>query len=134
MRNGNEISSAAQGGEICLAKVRAVAAVAGPRGQIYAQAFDASGAALTEPVAGGPAEVAPRLRPANPARAIGAAAEDLAALLGCAPGPAADTAAPETLARIAGRRLGAPAPRPAPLYLRPADAAPSSDLPPALLP
>ncbi|MXQ09635.1 tRNA (adenosine(37)-N6)-threonylcarbamoyltransferase complex dimerization subunit type 1 TsaB [Alphaproteobacteria bacterium GH1-50] len=43
---------------------------------------------------------------------------------------------PATLARIAARRLtaGAPIPRPAPLYVRPADAAPSSDPPPVILP
>lgn len=38
------------------------------------------------------------------------------------------------IARIAARRLGTPQPRPAPLYLRPADAAPPSDPPPVILP
>jgi len=42
----------------------------------------------------------------------------------------------ESLARIAAARLasGEPQPRPAPLYLRSADAAPASDPPPVLLP
>ncbi len=39
-----------------------------------------------------------------------------------------------TLAQLATARRHAPAPRPAPLYLRPADAAPSSDPPPVILP
>lgn len=38
------------------------------------------------------------------------------------------------IARIAARRLGEPQPRPAPLYLRAADAAVSSDPPPVILP
>ncbi len=46
---------------------------------------------------------------------------------------AAETPDAETLARIAARRLGAGAPPPAPLYLRPPDAAPAPDLPPVLL-
>ena len=38
------------------------------------------------------------------------------------------------IARVAASRLtGAPLPRPAPLYIRPADAAPARDLPPVLL-
>ncbi|WP_238366785.1 tRNA (adenosine(37)-N6)-threonylcarbamoyltransferase complex dimerization subunit type 1 TsaB [Mesobacterium pallidum] len=45
------------------------------------------------------------------------------------------TALPHQIARVAAARLatGQPQPRPAPLYVRPADAAPSSDQPPALL-
>lgn len=38
------------------------------------------------------------------------------------------------MARIALMRRGDPGPRPAPLYLRPADAAPARDKPPVLLP
>ncbi len=38
------------------------------------------------------------------------------------------------IARIAARRLGSPQPRPAPLYLRPADAAIAADPPPVILP
>lgn len=41
----------------------------------------------------------------------------------------------EGIARIAAQRLPhAPLPRPAPIYLRPADAAPPADLPPRILP
>ncbi|EEW26757.1 tRNA (adenosine(37)-N6)-threonylcarbamoyltransferase complex dimerization subunit type 1 TsaB [Rhodobacter ferrooxidans] len=40
----------------------------------------------------------------------------------------------EAIARLAAQRLGATQPRPAPFYLRPADAAPSSDPPPVMLP
>jgi tRNA threonylcarbamoyl adenosine modification protein YeaZ len=39
-----------------------------------------------------------------------------------------------TLARLATARRHVPGPRPAPLYLRPADAAPASDPPPVILP
>jgi tRNA threonylcarbamoyl adenosine modification protein YeaZ len=39
-----------------------------------------------------------------------------------------------TLARLAVARRHAPGPRPAPLYLRPADAAPAADPPPVILP
>lgn len=41
---------------------------------------------------------------------------------------------PVAIARIAALRAGTPQPRPAPLYLRPADAAPPSDPAPVLLP
>lgn len=40
----------------------------------------------------------------------------------------------EAIARIAVTRLDRPQPRPAPLYLRPADAAPPRDPPPVILP
>ncbi len=46
--------------------------------------------------------------------------------------PLADRLA--TLARLTAVRRHAPGPRPAPLYLRPADAAPASDPPPVILP
>lgn len=39
----------------------------------------------------------------------------------------------EAIARVASERLGQPHPKPAPFYLRGADAAPSSDLPPVIL-
>lgn len=40
----------------------------------------------------------------------------------------------EAIARITARRFASNPPRPAPLYLRPADAAPARDAPPVLLP
>jgi hypothetical protein len=41
---------------------------------------------------------------------------------------------PEAIARIAAARVGTPQPRPAPLYLRGADAALPADPPPTILP
>jgi tRNA threonylcarbamoyladenosine biosynthesis protein TsaB len=74
--------------------------------------------------------------PAIPSRAdpvcIGFQSEMIAALCnGTARPPRMPVA--EATARIARTRLGANNPRPAPLYLRPADAAPARDLPPAIL-
>jgi tRNA A37 threonylcarbamoyladenosine modification protein TsaB len=40
----------------------------------------------------------------------------------------------EAIARIGAERAAAPRPRPAPFYLRGADAAPPADLPPVILP
>ncbi|MGL4414464.1 tRNA (adenosine(37)-N6)-threonylcarbamoyltransferase complex dimerization subunit type 1 TsaB [Roseinatronobacter monicus] len=40
----------------------------------------------------------------------------------------------EAIARVAARKFGTPQPRPAPLYIRASDAAPSSDLPLTILP
>jgi tRNA threonylcarbamoyl adenosine modification protein YeaZ len=71
-------------------------------------------------------DAAPRLLPPEEAAAL--------------PGPvlrATDVPLAErmaTLARLATVRRHAPGPRPAPLYLRPADAAPASDPPPVILP
>ncbi|MFC2969304.1 tRNA (adenosine(37)-N6)-threonylcarbamoyltransferase complex dimerization subunit type 1 TsaB [Acidimangrovimonas pyrenivorans] len=64
---------------------------------------------------------------------IGHRAEEIAALTG---GRALPPAAPlaEAIARIAAARRATPQQRPAPLYLRSADAAPPSDPPPAILP
>ena len=59
-----------------------------------------------------------------------------AAVLGAMTGHAV-VAAPDlatAIARIAARRAGPGRPRPAPFYLRPADAAPPADAPPAILP
>ncbi|MGC9418589.1 MAG: tRNA (adenosine(37)-N6)-threonylcarbamoyltransferase complex dimerization subunit type 1 TsaB [Rhodovulum sp.] len=67
-------------------------------------------------------------------RVAGHRAEALATALGIAvaPPPAEDVAA--AIARLAATRLDPPQPRPAPLYLRPADAAPPADPPPVILP
>ncbi len=66
-------------------------------------------------------------------RFTGSAAEAAVAALG---GLALPPALPlhHAIARIAATRLGQPQPRPAPFYLRGADAAPPSDPPPVILP
>lgn len=90
---------------------RPVTAVAdAKRGAFYAQSFGPDGApALVEALPAGPlvGEVAGVLPPTWPLA--------------------------EAIARIAATRLGTPQPRPAPLYLRPADAAPPRDPPPVIL-
>lgn len=79
-----------------------------PRGQAYVQRFEGGvPQAAPELVAGGSDNPAP-----------------------CVPGTGS------LIAEIAARRLGnakAPLPRPAPLYVRPADAAPMRDAPPVIL-
>ncbi|PWJ22119.1 tRNA (adenosine(37)-N6)-threonylcarbamoyltransferase complex dimerization subunit type 1 TsaB [Jannaschia seohaensis] len=66
-----------------------------------------------------------------PADLTGPAAEALAARLGRPHRPTPDLA--EGIARIAAARAAPGRPRPAPIYLRPADAAPASDPPPRLI-
>jgi tRNA threonylcarbamoyladenosine biosynthesis protein TsaB len=88
------------------------------RGEVYVQDFTEDGP--------GPA----RLAPADTIR-------PLPASTGSAAGPdALPPAIPlaEAIARIAAKRAMAPQPRPAPFYLRGADAAPPSDPPPVILP
>ncbi|OOY24609.1 tRNA (adenosine(37)-N6)-threonylcarbamoyltransferase complex dimerization subunit type 1 TsaB [Thioclava sediminum] len=63
---------------------------------------------------------------------IGTAAEEVAQRIGAAAAPAAFAPA-EAIARIAASREFIPGERPAPLYLRAADAAPPSDPPPRIL-
>ena len=96
------------------------------RGEVYLQVFDD---------AAGP----PRLDRLETAAAglsglplAGSAATVMAALTG---GPVLAPAMPlaVAIARIAARRADTPQPRPAPLYLRAADAAPPADPPPRLL-
>jgi tRNA threonylcarbamoyladenosine biosynthesis protein TsaB len=86
------------------------------RDEVYVQSFADSGP--------GPA----RLMAA--AAGLDALSGDVVGLGGAAPlYPLA-----EAIARIAALRVGEPQPRPAPFYLRGADAAPSSDPPPVILP
>lgn len=85
------------------------ASIPAPRGQVYAQRF------------GKP--LAPALYDTPPSDALVLAMADL---------PPAQLAL--TIAHIAAQRMGQPNPRPAPFYLRPADAAPPSDPPPVILP
>jgi tRNA threonylcarbamoyl adenosine modification protein YeaZ len=107
--------------------------IAAPRGEVYVQRLgDAPmGPTRLAPEAVGPDWAAPGLVVA------GHAAQTLAARLGArtseAPPPAiavAHTAA----ARLAAAPQGTDWPRPAPLYLRPADAAPSREAQPVILP
>ncbi len=86
------------------------------RGQVYLQLFTADGP--------GPAQLADLTVPACPA--TGSAAGE-----GALP-PAMPLA--EAIARIGAERAATPQPRPAPFYLRGADAAPPSDPPPVILP
>ena len=66
-------------------------------------------------------------------RCIGHRAAELASSIGGVAGPAAYAPA-SAIARIAAERSGGDAPRPAPIYIRPADAAPPRQAAPVLLP
>ncbi|MFM2355157.1 MAG: hypothetical protein RLZZ528_893 [Pseudomonadota bacterium] len=98
------------------------------RGQVYRQRFDGHG-----PHAPGLFQAIDPAPGAQGATVIGDLAPDLAAHTG---GPVARPRhdLPVALALIAAARAGSPQPRPAPLYLRPADAALPSDPPPVILP
>jgi tRNA threonylcarbamoyl adenosine modification protein YeaZ len=63
---------------------------------------------------------------------IGQASERIATQLGCTFAPAAFAPA-SALVRIAAERFPSTYDRPAPLYMRPPDAAPSADQPPVIL-
>ncbi|MBK1636983.1 tRNA (adenosine(37)-N6)-threonylcarbamoyltransferase complex dimerization subunit type 1 TsaB [Rhodovulum adriaticum] len=103
-----------------------------PRDGVYLQAMS-GGDAQGDPVLASPEAPPTGLAPAG-ARVIGHAADRIGAALGLPAQPRAlDDIAPR-IARVAARRLGTPQPRPAPLYIRPADAAPPADPPPAILP
>lgn len=86
------------------------------RGQVYVQLFLPEGPA--------PAHLADRVVSACPATGSAAGSDALP--------PAMPLA--EAIARIGATRAGTPQPRPAPFYLRGADAAPPSDPPPVILP
>ncbi|MGB3178907.1 MAG: tRNA (adenosine(37)-N6)-threonylcarbamoyltransferase complex dimerization subunit type 1 TsaB [Albidovulum sp.] len=91
------------------------ALISAPRDQLYAQSQDASGG-LQDPALISQEDLS-RFSPPF------ARLEDLAPPVRA-----------ERIARIAALRATRPSPRPAPMYLRPADAAPSRDAPPVLLP
>ena len=106
----------------------AIASLDAKRDQIYLQLFDGTG---TSPMLCDMDDLPPLPARAEPA-CIGFRANDIAALCG---GHVAEPPFPlaTAIARIAAlRRHSAPA-RPAPLYLRAADAAPAADPPPVLL-
>ncbi len=108
-----------------------ISSVAGPRGQVYARVMNHEGA---DPVLG----MAENISLDAPARAepvcIGADAEVFARRFS---GHVAKAKFPltEAIGRIAAsRKDNSQIPRPTPLYIRPADALPSSDPPPVILP
>lgn len=119
----------------------ALVAIPTRKGEIHAAVFgpgpDGAPRPLGPAATGAPDAVAAALAPGLPEGTVlrGAEGEALAAALGLSPGDPSESPAPDTIARLAGIALaaGGPIPRPAPVYLRPADAAPSSDRPPALL-
>ena len=105
-------------------------ALQAPRGQLYLQLFEAG--AAEEPVLADPEALPAWAFGTEPV--TGDAAARLAPMLG-APAvvpPAVPLA--EAIARIALSRAASREPRPAPLYLRAADAAPPREAPPEILP
>jgi len=101
-----------------------------PRDQIYIQRFD--GAPSTPPELAGLDALPDALSGGAPI-CIGAHANAVAARYAGTPGHAAFPL-PEAIARIAALRIGQDNPPPSPLYIRAADAAPSRDAPPVILP
>lgn len=108
-----------------------LAALPAPRDMVYLQALS-RGRAVAAPLLADP--LAPPPLPALPV--LGHRAAEIAAAAGTTGREAAPGAIAERIARITAARLaeGAPAERPAPLYIRPADAAPPREAPPVLLP
>lgn len=106
-----------------------------PRDQVYLQAFS-QGIAQGAPILLDPASGLAALTPPARLRVIGHRATEIARPFGAKAVEAALTDLPQRLARTAARRFrsGRIGPRPAPLYVRPADAAPPSEPPPAILP
>lgn len=107
-----------------------LACLKAPRGHAYVQGFGTASAipAQLQPIS----ELDPAL--AEPGLVcVGSAGAEVADRLGVVSAPALLAAAQAT-GRIAATRWQTPQPRPAPLYLRPADAAPPRDPAPVLLP
>ncbi|MER5172700.1 tRNA (adenosine(37)-N6)-threonylcarbamoyltransferase complex dimerization subunit type 1 TsaB [Thioclava kandeliae] len=114
---------------------REIVSVAAPRDQVYLQLFD-QGAPAAKPVHFDPEAPDTALTVLGAQRVIGAQAERIASLLGIAQAlPCEMAKVPERIARIAARKLATQTDhaRPAPLYIRAADAAPPSDAPPVIL-
>jgi len=106
-----------------------LASVDARRDTVYVQHLD--GDTASEPVHCAVDDVP--LIGAGPLTCIGAYAAVLAERAGGVVAPPRYPI-PEAIARVAARRLHADTPRPAPLYIRAADAAPPSDPPPVILP
>ena len=98
------------------------------RGEVYAQDFGPDGAPVLTTLAA--LAAAPRAG----AALAGSAAEALAALLPGARVLAPAMPLPEAIARLAAARWREPGPRPAPLYLRAADAALPAEPAPVIVP
>jgi len=107
-----------------------------PRDQLYLQRHEKGAAAGAPEVMG--EMLPPELGDLSGHRIIGHDAARLATLTGSAPPALERAVTPDTLglliAEIAADRRAQPCPRPAPLYVRPADAAPMRDAAPAILP
>lgn len=118
-------------------------AVAGARGLALSLGIPAVGVTATEAAAHGLPRPCRVVLPLRGGQIVwedfgaGAGGPHQAAADALPPGPAsAPPAMPPALAiaRIAAARRADPGPRPAPLYLRPADAAPAREAPPPVLP
>ncbi|ATX66438.1 tRNA (adenosine(37)-N6)-threonylcarbamoyltransferase complex dimerization subunit type 1 TsaB [Roseinatronobacter bogoriensis] len=94
------------------------------RGEVYMQRFSNE---AEDPVLMDHAELASKVD----AALVGSAADGAVTGL---PVLEAHYSLSEAIARVAARKFGTPQPRPAPLYIRAADAAPGADLPPKVLP
>ncbi|SDJ89836.1 tRNA (adenosine(37)-N6)-threonylcarbamoyltransferase complex dimerization subunit type 1 TsaB [Aliiruegeria lutimaris] len=107
-----------------------------PREQVYLQLFR-DGRPAGKPRLAALSDLPPDLGISSGTTVTGHLAKEIAAQTGGIAMPAALEDIPGRIARIARNRLeehGAPTERPAPLYVRTADAAPPSDPPPVILP
>ncbi|MEM9432545.1 MAG: tRNA (adenosine(37)-N6)-threonylcarbamoyltransferase complex dimerization subunit type 1 TsaB [Pseudomonadota bacterium] len=109
-----------------------------PRGQIYAQRF-AQGARIGAPFQLWPEDAAETVQVSLDTHVVGAQADVVAAHLGCRSYACRDlTDIPARIARIAASKAASAGAemlaRPAPLYVRPPDAAPPRQAAPTILP
>ena len=112
-----------------------IVSVPAPRGQAYVQHFS-NGAPQGAPRQIDPDHPPQDLMPPGTMRVRGFRAADIARPFGAVASDAAITDIGPRLLRCAAwrwQRFGTPTTRPAPLYVRPADAAPPSDPPPVIL-
>ncbi|MDR0808185.1 MAG: tRNA (adenosine(37)-N6)-threonylcarbamoyltransferase complex dimerization subunit type 1 TsaB [Gemmobacter sp.] len=106
-----------------------------PRDQVYLQHFS-HGLTQSAPILLDPATSLAALTPPEGLRVVGHRAAEIARPFGAEAVETALTDLPRRLAHTAARRFrsGRIGPRPAPLYVRPADASPPSEPPPVILP
>jgi tRNA threonylcarbamoyl adenosine modification protein YeaZ len=105
-----------------------LACLSAPRDSAYIQFFDAT---ISDPQHTALASLPKDLVPPDTI-CVGTAAADVASILDLKFEPVRYAPA-SAIAQVAATRLNDEHPAPAPLYLRPADAAPSRDLPPILI-